>query len=211
MTYKEQLRALQESLLAEVPDARVVATLGSALVVHGFKASAYPMRLDVSGSLFQHLIKKYDCSIIQNSGDKILLFNGAYITEGTFSDIVSVDAIKVYSLDGLRTRYEAQSRVGKLGSIAAGYIAADIAAFQAEQAKPKPESVVTEVKGPTWGELDAEELAFEVECKSADWYYSYSDDLSVYRCGKAQCEQLEAVARNKGGNYALIYKHYSSK
>lgn len=59
--------------------------------------------------------------------------------------------------------------------------------------------------------MTEDEQVFEKLCIRADWYYSYSDDINVYRAGKAGCEQLQKEAGQLGGNFALIYKYYSTK
>ena len=37
--------------------------------------------------------------------------------------------------------------------------------------------------------------AFETACKSADWYFQYSDDRSVYLKGKVECTSLFQQAK----------------
>ncbi len=211
MFYKEQIRNLQQTLLEEMSDARFVAALETALAVHGVKDCSALARLDVSSGLFWHLARKYDRVVTKDGNSNYIRHNDAYIREGTHADIVAVDGIFAYSLDGLKARYELHSQTRELSALASRYIASDIAAFQARQAKPKATPTAAVGAGPAWGELDADEAEFEAQCKRADWYYSYSDDIGVYRRGKAHCDQLKAAADSKGGNYTLIYKHYSSK
>lgn len=46
---------------------------------------------------------------------------------------------------------------------------------------------------------------FFLACKAQDWFYSYSDDASVYRDGKASESRLIAIAGAAGGVFQRIY------
>lgn len=49
---------------------------------------------------------------------------------------------------------------------------------------------------------------------NADWFYGFSDDLSVFKSGEQKCDTIEAFAKQKGGVYLKIfldYQAYNSK
>lgn len=192
MFYKADLLEIQQELLAKVSGARVVAALETALMIHGLAPVSTVARFDVSSGLYHYLIKKYNCQVFKLGASEVIEYRGAYLMEGTYSDITQVDGIYVYGLNGLRMRYAVQGQT-------------------IEEAQAQPPEVAVAVNGVNWGDLDTEEAAFEVECKAADWYYSYSDDLGVFKRGREKCDRLKAVAEAKGGKYAQIYRYYSER
>lgn len=56
-----------------------------------------------------------------------------------------------------------------------------------------------------------EEEAFKAECEKMDWYYTYSDDNSVWRRGQAERKRLEARRDELGGNAPAIFRAVSTR
>lgn len=213
MVYKSQLLALQAQVRAYAPGHNVVAGAATSLVVHGIMDNVSRACFDVGARLFaaaaaEHKVRFYGdingCRAFQIGHDLTLC-------EGVFTGIVEVDGIHVYDLESLYVRYDARSRGEGSEAIWAGHVSVKIAERLAELAKPLPEKVEPVKPGPTWGELNEAETAYEQRCNRADWYYSYSDDIRVYRAGKECCDRLKLEADDLGGNYALIYKYHSTR
>lgn len=59
--------------------------------------------------------------------------------------------------------------------------------------------------------LTEAEVAFEEACKRHDWYWSYSDDNSVWRKGRDNLKTLEETRDQLGANAKLIFDKYSSR
>jgi len=61
--------------------------------------------------------------------------------------------------------------------------------------------------------LEEAQADFVKRVSKADWYYSYSDDLSVYRAGKAECDALKTEGKTLGFNWSKFnvenYTDYS--
>ena len=53
--------------------------------------------------------------------------------------------------------------------------------------------------------LDADEQAYFKRLRCHDWYYSFSDDGSVYRAGDIERTSLMAEASEKRGNYLTLW------
>jgi hypothetical protein len=53
---------------------------------------------------------------------------------------------------------------------------------------------------------DEELKAYALRLVNADWAYSFSDDASVYRRGRAETEELERIANEKGGRWLAAFK-----
>jgi hypothetical protein len=210
MVYKNQLLALQTQVQAYGPNRSVVAGAATSLVVHGVLDSVARAHFDVSSTLFEAAAAEHKVYFYAsiNGNRAFQIGHDLTLCEGVRLGVVMVDGIHVYDLETLYVRYDARSR-GE--AIWAGHISVKIAERLAELAKPKPEAVAPVKPGPTWGELNEAETAYEQRCSRADWYYSYSDDIRVFRAGKESCEKLKAEAAEQGGNYALIYKYHSTR
>ncbi len=50
--------------------------------------------------------------------------------------------------------------------------------------------------------------AFRRQVREHDFYYSFSDDGSVYRAGEKQRTAIEAIVKERGGMYQTYWKHY---
>lgn len=215
MIRKNEIIALAQEIQAYAPDCVVVATGTTALILHGVMDATTRAHFHVSSTLFEAIRVARHCFVAQVDGRRMMqVGHEISVHEGPYLDITSVDGVKVYTLESMRVRYELQGQGTHLGALEARCLAGDIARHQVkleELASVPADSVVPVKVLPNWGELTEAEQAYEARCDRADWYYSYSDDITVYRAGKASCEELKAEADKLQGNYSLIYKYYSTK
>lgn len=45
--------------------------------------------------------------------------------------------------------------------------------------------------------------------RAHDWYYDFSDDISVYRNGKKEYDELKRIANERGGMYLTYFNYFS--
>jgi len=206
MFVKAQLLDLQAAIQEFHLDGTVVVSDDTCLLAYGMLDSAVEVHFDVNATLFQAIVAATGITVGGHALHREAQYShGVFIHEGVYAGKTKVDELYVYDLENLRVRLERRGRKNLKACIAAE----SGAKFQAELAAPAPVAPVP--AGPTWGELNEAEQAYELRCQKADWYYGFSDYLPAYKAGKADCEALEAEAKKQGGNYALLYKHYSSK
>lgn len=215
MIRKNEIVTLAQEVQAYAPGEVVVAAATTALILHGITDSTTRAHFHVSSTLFEAICAARRCFVAQVDGRRMLQIGDTIaVHEGPYLDITSIEGVKVYTLEGMRSRYEMQGGSTRPGATEARCLAGDIAQHQVKLAElaavPVGEAVPVKVL-PSWGALTEAEQAYEKRCDRADWYYSYSDDINVYRAGKAECEELKTEAAKLQGNYSLIYKYYSTK
>lgn len=211
MIYKNDLLALQAQVQQYYPDGKVVLSDESSLLVFGLKDSLVSVTFDVSASLFARAVKATGSSVFIKDGNKTTrICDLVYLAEGVNLGQVKVDGLLMYNLKSIIARFNYKGSMSGDSSLANRIIAQRLAEYQEEQAKSK-QVVPPATPQPTWGELTEVEQVFEQRCIKADWYYSYSDDIRVYRAGKEVCDSLEKEARANGGNHQLIYRYYSTR
>lgn len=208
MFRKNDIARIQKEIQAYDIGGDCIAGDTTCLVVYGINDMTTTISFDVSRSLFDAILSSMNVSCHGTVNQRSFHYDhDVIVSEGVYGGEVMVDGIKVYNLAGLHTRFSLKGNTSFPCRILAGSI-------KELMDNPKVSEVVKPVTPPTpvksWGALSAEESLYEEACQKADWYYSYSDDASVYRRGKAECEGLKAKA-GQGGNYALIYKYYSTK
>lgn len=169
----------------------------TSLVAHGVMDNKVVAGVDVSATLFNRIAEATGNIVRTSQGRRYLQYSHeVVIREGTHCGIEMKDGVHVYPFKNIKTRLEfyGDRRNLQLPEVK-----------EAETVKPKntaPKEFVN---------LTEEQATFELRCKAADWYYSYSDDAGVYRRGRAQCEGLKKEAEEHGGIHLDIYKYYSSR
>lgn len=215
MIRKNEIVALAKEVQAYAPNETVVAAGTTALILHGVMEATTHAHFHVSATMFETIRAARHSVVATVEGRRMIQVGDAvWVHEGPYLDTTFVEGVKVYTLNGLRVRYELQGRGTHRGALEARCLAGDIARHQVkmDELAAVPAGAVVPVKVlPHWGELTEAEQAYEARCVRADWYYSYSDDINVYRAGKASCGDLKAEADKQRGNYSLIYKYYSTK
>lgn len=208
MFRKADIARIQKEIQAYGIGEDCIAGDTTCLVVYGINDVTTTISFDVSRSLFDAILSAKDVSCQGTVNQRSLHYDhDVIVKEGVYGGEVMVDGVKVYNLAGLHTRFRLKGNTSVPCRIIAGSIK-ELMENQPTVPVVKPVTPKTPTK--EWGDLSVEEGRYEELCRRADWYYSYSDDASVYRRGKAECEQLEAKAA-QGGNYALIYNYYSNK
>lgn len=208
------------------PDGTLVVGGFTALVVHGYMASTASVSLDVSSRAFRDLAEGLSTANVQrvNGTRWCSPIPDVYVREGIQLGDVLVGGIRTYSIAGIKARAELlATRPGHLGW---GDACVTLSVIQAHERKVEKAAerraaeeetrlkVATNRQEIEEGFLkgaDQQLVEFIDRCKRADWYYSYSDDLTAYRRGKEVCTELEATARTKGGVYKEVYAHYSTR
>ena len=208
MFRKADIARIQKEIQAYDIGEDCIAGDTTCLVVYDINDATTTISFDVSRSLFDAILsaKAVPCQGTVNQRS-LHYDHDVIVKEGVYGGEVMVDGVKVYNLAGLHTRFRLKGNT----SVPCRILADSIRELMDN---PKVSVAVKPVAPPTpvksWGVLSAEESLYEVACQKADWYYSFSDDASVYRRGKAECEGLKVKAE-RGGNYALIFKYYSTK
>jgi hypothetical protein len=49
---------------------------------------------------------------------------------------------------------------------------------------------------------------YDIMCRNHDWYFSYSDDNSVWKKGHAEMLKIETIMREGGDAYCAIYRYH---
>lgn len=215
MIRKNEIVALAKEVQAYAPNETVVAAGTTALILHGVMEATTHAHFHVSATMFETIRAARHSVVATMEGRRMIQVGFAvWVHEGPYLDTTHVEGVKVYTLNGLRVRYELQGQGTQPGALEARCLAGDIARHQVKMdelaAAPVGSAVPVKVL-PSWGELTEAEQAYEARCVRADWYYSYSDDITVYRAGKESCNLLKAEADREGGKYSQIYKYYSTK
>lgn len=69
--------------------------------------------------------------------------------------------------------------------------------------------VTLSVRAPSWAPLTANSLKeFYDLLERHDWFYSFSDDHSVWLAGNRRQKELQAIAENGGQEYIDLLKAY---
>mgnify|MGYP000900376865 CR=1 FL=1 len=195
MIYKSNLASAQALVSCFAKDERVACSDETSLVLYGIMDCAVVAHFDVSSTLFAAAKQATGRPVTNLQGRRSLtLSDDVIIHEGTRPSIIRHEGIYTYPLEDIQTRFKLKGD------------RRDLSAPPARSVPPK-----SAPKGPTWGELSAEEQDYEARCKRADWYYSFSDDRMVWRNGRDCCEALRKEATAKGGVYVDIYKYYSTR
>lgn len=75
--------------------------------------------------------------------------------------------------------------------------------------REKPPVSVEKVKGWEEGSLSEAEVVFEKMCQEHDWYYQYSDSITVQNNGDASWERLQVVRKKLGDRGDMIFNFYT--
>jgi hypothetical protein len=216
MFQKSDVLPVYNSIQAYVPDARVALSDISVLAYHGIFKSNNAMTFEVSSTLFETVAQRTGKYVSTDKGVRgLFLRDDVLLLEGTRAGIEMVDGIPMNDLEGIRVRYKMTGESNAPFTSHHARIAYDISQWQAQRDGSLPAATaqhdVTPVAKPepTWGVLTEAEEVFKARCERADWYYSYIDNTQLYKARKAVCDELETEAKQLGGNYVLLYTHYS--
>jgi hypothetical protein len=169
----------------------------TSLVAHGVMDNKVVAGVDVSATLFNRIAEATGNIVRTSQGRRYLQYSHeVIIREGTHCGVEMKDGVHVYPFKNIKTRLE---------------IMGDRRDLRLPEVKAAGKEVKVQKVVKTFDNLTEEQAAFEARCKTADWYYSYSDDAGVYRRGRAQCEGLKKEAEEHGGIHLDIYKYYSSR
>lgn len=197
MIRKNDLLALQNSIRQYNLEEKVVLNDESSLLFHGCKDSMMAVGFDVSSTIFETIYRELRHPLFKQGGQREMKVNDLVIVrEGMHVNRQCVDGVWVYPFEDIKTRLKLKG---------------DLRHLELPEVKAREERVKVEEVVKTFENLTDDQATFELRCKAADWYYSYSDDLSVYRRGRDQCEALKKEAEVHGGIHLDIYKYYSSK
>ena len=197
MIRKSNLMAIQNEISNFADGHTVVFNDETSLVAHGALETITTAGVDVSASLFAKIAKAIGNTIQTKKGRRFMHYrHDVTIYEGTSLGKEMVDGLWVYPFKSIKARLE---------------IMGDRRDIRLPEVKTTVEEIKDEKVVKTFENLTDDQATFELRCKAADWYYSYSDDLSVYRRGRDQCEALKKEAEVHGGIHLDIYKYYSSK
>ena len=195
MIRKSNLMAIQNEISDFADGHTVVFNDETSLHAHGVMDTVSTAGVDVSATLFAKIAKAIGNGILTKNGRRFMYYrHDVTIYEGTNLGKEMVDGLWVYPFKSIKARLE---------------IMGDRRDLRLPEVKASVEEVKVEKVVKTFDNLTEEQAAFEVRCKTADWYYGYSDDISVYRRGRDQCDDLKVEATKKGGVYLDIYEHYS--
>lgn len=209
MVNKSQLKELQEFIRSFITDGadghEVITSDETSLVVYGILDNIEMPCFDVSSAIFAEVAKKWPVDTSNKLNPTSIIDGRVKVRLGRNLGITVVDGIYVYDIDSLETRFAFYGR-GMSESCTRSR------RFAEELANKKDGATCAQVeRTTTWGVLDEAEATYEALCKKADWYYSYSDDHSVFKRGRDECAGLEKTANVNGGNYKLIYNYYSNR
>lgn len=155
MVYKGMLAMFAEALQTTFPGQRFAACQYTALLVHGLYDSTEYAHFDVSATMFEMAREQHPGFVGTIDGQRTLKFSDEiYFHEGTFADIVIVDGVPTYELEGLRVRAEHKGQSDRPGAFASSLLAKTIAQRQVELAKPPVEPYVKPTPQKTWGGVD---------------------------------------------------------
>lgn len=193
----------------------------SALCMYGMHRVVETIRLEASSTAFHQLSKQPGAKVYPLGSQKMLTLGECVIMEGLRLGNKTVNGIEVCGLDGIKARSEVLARrPGADGWAEACQLLAIIEHHESQQKADEERTArleqvreaakaVKEASRPK--AVTEDEQAFEARLRGADWYYSYSDSLAVYKSGKERCEALQREASEKGGNYVALYNWYSAK
>lgn len=205
-------------LKALVGDNTVVASARAALVVHGVIDVCNMASFDVSATAFAIIAAEYKQPVLTVGGIRrtMLERGGVIIFEGTYIDTVPVNDIVTYKLEGMKCRSDAWGRPGSSHNDKELHRSLTIAIEQHQEKQVHAEARAAtaalkdapKVKRWNDSELTDDERKFEEACLAHDWYYSYSDDIIVWRNGNAKQLEIEADLKRVGGNAHAIFQFY---
>lgn len=225
MVYKNQLQELQEFIksfnahcLHGAGGHEVIASDETSLVVYGILDNIEMPCFDVSSAIFTEVAKKWPVDMSDKLNPTSIIDGRVKVRLGRNLGITVVDGIYVYDIASLETRFAIYGRGMSERCTRFRRFAEELANMKDEmrQARAKGTSQLGATcaqveRTAVWGALDEAEATYEALCKKADWYYSYSDDHSVFKRGREECAGLEKTANVNGGNYKLIYNYYSNR
>lgn len=197
MIRKSNLLAIQNTIQSYSKDEKIVLNDESSLLFHGCKDYMVAVGFDVSSTMFSIIHQALRHPVFKQGGVREMKVDDlVIIREGMHINRECIDGVWVYPFEDIKTRLKLKG---------------DLRHLELPEVKPRAERVKVEEVVKTFENLTDEQVVFELKCKTADWYYSYSDDRSVYRRGRDQCEALKKEAEAHGGIHLDIYKYYSSK
>lgn len=223
MIYVNDVKKIVDRLKEISGSDNVVCNDKTSLLVQGFYpciiGAGFMVPLSVYSALIDAGVAKEICThkavvhLPELTGFEIVIEAGLRMVS------VEVDGVKVTPVDHIRSRaLVIAGDIKNKGWSTAKVMLSMIDSVQAERKaaleRDLERKLALEKKQlKSWlpDSLTPEQRSYEDRCKSADWYYGYSDDLSVYKAGKAVCEELEQIAASNGGAYRAIYDYYSKR
>lgn len=197
MIRKHNLIDLQQAIRAFDESANISLSDETALVHYGIVESTSTAHFDVGSRLFNKIAEATGNIVRNVNGRRELMFShDVVIHEGPHLGAKLDNGIYVYPIESIQNRFKYKGDLRDLS----------LPKPVEKAVLEKPAEVILDQSN-----FSEAEIEFAARCKRADWYYSYSDDIRVYRAGKAQCEGLKKEADEKGGVFTTIYKYFSTK
>lgn len=192
----EDIRLAYWKLFHMVPEEagrdRIVCVGGSALTIRRVEAITSVITFAVGARVYEVLKDK-------------TLPDRVELVLGTPMNVDKTDTyfVPTETVASLRSKVESKANGG---DVLASFTLRSIDKYLKDK---EPKEVQVKVKTWAEGELTEEERVFEASCQKQNWYYGFSDDLSVYKAGEASDRALLVEKDRIGGNAKAIYEHYS--